>query len=120
MSLKNWIKGITSKKRSQPSEYKINRTLTDNERSQAHQKLANVLSDISDYEEQNHIKVLSSARLIEAEYYNEDSVNDNRIDFFSVRRTKYTLPLAIFMAIPQKRIVLGVTRALMIGNELYK
>ena len=115
MNIKEYIKGIIPKKKNQSSDFRVRKTLTDSARLEAHQRLADVMNEISEFEVTNNIKVISSAKLFEEDYYSEDSINHNRIDFFGMNKTRYTLPLSMFMALPQKRIVLCVTRALMIG-----
>ena len=101
-------------------KYTVRSSLTDDERYEAHQKLAEVMDAICDYEKEHNITVLESARFYEEDYCNEESYKSNRIDFFGVSGTNYTLPLTVFMTIPIKRIVIGVTRALMIGYDLRK
>lgn len=96
-------------------KYTIRRTLTDEQRSAANAKFSKVKSAIYQYERENNIKVLASSRFIEEDYYSEDSYKSNRIDFFGQTGTNYTIPLTMFMTIPEQRIVIGVTRALMIG-----
>ena len=96
-------------------KYTIRKTLTDEQRSAARVKFSKVKTAIYKYEQENNIKVLASSEFIEEDYYNEDSYKENRIRFFGQSGAKYTMPLIMFMTIPEQRIVLGVTRALMIG-----
>lgn len=117
MNIKEYIKGIIPKKKDQSSEYRIRKTLTDSARKEANQKLVDVMNEITSFESSNNVKVLSSAKLFEEDYIDEDSINLNRIDFNGVSGTRFSFPLAVFMALPQKRIVLCLTRAFMIGSD---
>lgn len=112
MSLKKRIKSMFTKQK----PITIRKTLTDQEREAANEKFRNVKNAIYAYENKHNIKLLSSATLIEEDYYSEDSYKYNRIDFFGVTNTRYALPLTLFMTLPPERIVIGVTRALMIGR----
>lgn len=109
------IRDLFKKKEVQYKPGTIRRTLTDEQRSAARVKFSKVKTAIYKYEQENNIKVLASSEFIEEDYYNEDSYKSNRINFIGVSGTTYTLPLTMFMAIPQQRMVLGITRALMIG-----